>query len=182
MTSEASRALWPMRQGIIRKGVSVTMGVSLLVLSVTLVMILADKGGACYNGFSRARRREAHMTTDSENGISLAHLRLPVSGVADSIGFFEALGAKPDIRQDNFAVVALRDGTRLQLVQAEGAPRTDQALQFDFVVADIDAAWADCQAKGLAPTEIARSRIHDSFVVVSPDGYRVKVNSRFNGG
>ncbi len=123
------------------------------------------------------------MNADSKSAVGLAHLRLPVTDLSGAVGFFEAIGARADTRREKFVVVELRDRTRLQLTQSEEAGPAGNALQFDFKVADIDAAWRDYQAKGLNPSEITRRNPgHDSFVLVGPDAYEIKVNSEFNRG
>ena len=120
------------------------------------------------------------MTGGPQSAIALAHLRLPVSDVAQAVSFFEAIGARADVRQESFAVVELRDRTRLQLRQS-AEPVAGAPLQFDFKVGDIDAAWRDYDAKGLNPGEITRRRPgHDSFVVTGPDAWEVQINSAFN--
>ena len=86
-------------------------------------------------------------------------------------------------QRENFVVVELRDRTRLQLTQSAEAIPIGNTLQFDFKVADIDAAWQDYQSKGLNPSEIIRRTPgHDSFILVGPDAHEVKVNSGFNRG
>ncbi len=121
------------------------------------------------------------MTTDQKASVILAHLRLSVSDLSSAVSFFEALGGKRDTQREGFTVVELRDNTRLQLTQAEGAVTRNSPLQFDFKVDDIDAAWQDYSAKGLAPSEIARRNPgHDSFLLTGPDGCEVKINSGFN--
>ena len=123
------------------------------------------------------------MNEISNAAVALAHLRLSVSDLSDAVAFFEAIGARADTRRENFTVVELRDRTRLQLTQSKEAVATGSFLQFDFKVDDIDAAWQDSQAKGLNPSEITRRTPgHDSFVLVGPDAYEVKVNSGFNRG
>ena len=123
------------------------------------------------------------MNDDSPSAVALAHLRLSVTDLPGAVGFFEAIGARADTRRENFVVVEMRDRTRLQLTQSEEAVPAGNFLQFDFKVADIDAAWRDYQEKGLNPSEIVRRKPgHDSFVLVGPDAYEVKVNSGFNPG
>ena len=123
------------------------------------------------------------MSTDSKSAVILAHLRLPVSDLEGAIRFFEAIGARADTRREGFAVVELRDHTRLQLTQTAEAIPAGRALQFDFKVEDIDAAWADYKAKGLAPSEIARRNPgHDSFVLHGPDSCEIRINSGFKRG
>ncbi len=120
------------------------------------------------------------MDTDLKSAITLAHLRLPVTDLSKAIAFFEAIGARADVRRENFVVVELRDRTRLQLTQAEENIPAGNTLQFDFKVEDIDAAWREYDAKGLNPAEIIRRDPgHDSFILSGPDACKVKINSGF---
>ena len=120
------------------------------------------------------------MNTDSKSAIALAHLRLSVTDLSQAIAFFEAVGARADVRRENFAVVELRDRTRLQLIQSEGNVPAGNTLQFDFKVEDIDAAWQEYDAKGLNPAEIIRRNPgHDSFILSGPDECEVRINSGF---
>ncbi len=120
------------------------------------------------------------MNTVSKSAIALAHLRLSVTDLPGAIAFFEGIGARADTRRENFAVVELRDRTRLQLTQSEQNVAAGNTLQFDFRVEDIDAAWQEYQAKGLNPTDIVRRNPgHDSFILSGPDACEVKINSGF---
>jgi len=121
------------------------------------------------------------MTTDTKAAVILAHLRLSVSDLAGAVDFFESIGGERDTQREGFTVVELRDHTRLQLTQSPEPITTASALQFDFKVEDIDAAWQAYVAKGLNPSDIARRNPgHDSFVLTGPDGCEVKINSGFN--
>jgi catechol 2,3-dioxygenase-like lactoylglutathione lyase family enzyme len=123
------------------------------------------------------------MTSHMNSAISLAHLRLSVTDLAKAISFFEAIGARADAQREGFAVVELRDHTRLQLIRSEQTIAPGNPLQFDFKVEDIDAAWQAYKAKGLNPTEILRRNPgHDSFTLNGPDGCEIKINSTFNRG
>lgn len=121
------------------------------------------------------------MVNASTSGAVLGHLRLRVSDLDTAVSFFESLGAQKDIDHDNFAVVEFRDRTRLQLTRSNEISTTSP-LQFDFVVENIDSTWSALKAKGLAPSNIVRSRAHDNFMVTGPDGYEIKINSKFKGG
>ena len=121
------------------------------------------------------------MTTDQKASVVLAHLRLSVSDLAGAVDFFEAIGGERDTQREGFTVVELRDHTRLQLTQSPEPAAAASALQFDFKVKDIDAAWQDYVVKGLKPSKIARRNPgHDSFVLTGPDGCEIKINSGFN--
>ena len=121
------------------------------------------------------------MATDQKASVILAHLRLSVTDLAGAVDFFEAIGGDRDTQREGFTVVELRDHTRLQLTQSPEPAAAASALQFDFKVEDIDAAWQDYVVKGLKPSKIARRNPgHDSFVLTGPDGCEIKINSGFN--
>ncbi len=123
------------------------------------------------------------MTTETRSSITLGHLRLPVSDLEGAIGFFEAIGGRRDTRREGFAVVELRERTRIQLFQSDRSLPPGAGLQFDFRVEDIDAAWNDYRAKGLQPTDIARRTPgHDSFLLSGPGGIEIRINSSFKRG
>jgi len=120
------------------------------------------------------------MINGTDSAISLAHLRLVVCDVAAAVEFFEALGGAVAVHQDKFAVVALADDTRLQLIQSEDRVVAVGSLQFDFRVGDIDFAWQSYADKGLNPDEIQRRTPgHDSFTVIGPDATEVKINGTY---
>ncbi len=120
------------------------------------------------------------MTTDPKAAVILAHLRLSVSDLAGAVDFFEAIGGERDTQREGFTVVELRDHTRLQLTQSQEPVPAASALQFDFKVEDIDAAWHAYDAKGLNPSDIARRNPgNDSFVMTGPYGSKRKINTGF---
>lgn len=120
------------------------------------------------------------MTSESKSAVTLGHLRLSVTNLKGAVNFFEAMGAHQDVDRDGFAVVEFSDRTRLQLTETKEAVAGDGALQFDFRVDDIDAAWKTFSDKGLKPSEITRRNPgHDWFLLDGPDGVEVKINSAF---
>ena len=97
------------------------------------------------------------MNDNSKSAVALAHLRLSVTHLSEAVEFFEAIGARANTQRENFVVVELRDRTRLQLTQSKEAIPAGNSLQFDFKVADIDAAWQDYQA-GISTVAIKTER------------------------
>ena len=58
---------------------------------------------------------------------------------------------------------------------------SENFLQFDFKVDNIDEARQDFCNKGLNPSQIVRRNPgHDSFTLIGPDHCEVKINSGFN--
>ena len=80
------------------------------------------------------------MDTPSKSAVALAHLRLSVTNLSEAVEFFEAIGARADTRREGFTVVELHDRTRLQLTQTNAKISSENFLQFDFKVDNIDEA------------------------------------------
>ena len=60
--------------------------------------------------------------------------------------------------------------------------RPGTGAPFDLMVDDIDAAHRDYAGKGLSPAPVSRGRIHNSFELAGPDGWRFTVNSSHASG
>jgi len=76
---------------------------------------------------------------------------------------------------DGFAVLELRGGTHLVLLQSEEAGAG--SAPFDLMVEDLDDTHRELSERGLSPSEISRGKIHDSFQVRDPSGLDVTFNS-----
>jgi len=100
---------------------------------------------------------------------------LTVNDVNASAEFWRGIGMREVERNAQVAVLELRGGTHLVLVP--GAPSGDGDAPFDVMVEDLDETHAAWEARGLGPSPIERGRIHASFTVRDPNGYRVTVNS-----
>ena len=117
------------------------------------------------------------QTIDQRPPVAVGHVRLSATDIAVAGRWLEAVGLRPIFADPDLAVLELRGGTHV-VVRKAGQPAADgTAAPFDLMVDDIEAARRDYAAKGLAPTEIARGRIHDSFHIAGPDGYDFRVCS-----
>ena len=65
---------------------------------------------------------------------------------------------------------------------APGDVAEHPAAPFDLMVDDLDATHAAWRKRGLDPSPNKRGRIHASFTVLDPDGYRVTINSSHVAG
>jgi catechol 2,3-dioxygenase-like lactoylglutathione lyase family enzyme len=110
----------------------------------------------------------------------IGHAVLAVNDVESSADFWRGIGMREVERNPQVAVLELRGGTHLVLVP--GTPPENGDAPFDLMVEDLDATHADWRARGLDPSPIERGRIHASFTVRDPNGYRVKVNSSHVSG
>ena len=76
---------------------------------------------------------------------------------------------------DEVAVLELRGGTHLVLI--EDAQAEPGQADFDLMVEDIDAVYADFQAREFQVSEMTEGRIHNSFTLTEPGGHEIQVNS-----
>lgn len=121
-------------------------------------------------------------TKDSRPPMAVGHVSLRVRNVAASATFFDRLGLRPVFRGSDIAIFELRGGTHLLLFPTRAAVKKDRAAPFDLMVDDIVAARRSLERKGLGPTPLDRGRIHDSFVLREPSGWRITVNSTHASG
>jgi hypothetical protein len=121
-------------------------------------------------------------TTDKRPPVAVGHVRLPVVDVGTAARWLETAGLRPIVTMEDLAVLELRGGTHVVVRKSDGPPAPGTIAPFDLMVDDIEAAHRDYAAKGLAPSEIRRGRIHDSFEVAGPDGWTFTINSSHASG
>lgn len=121
-------------------------------------------------------------TADQRPPVAVGHVRLNVVDVGAAARWLETVGLRPIVTMDDLAVLELRGGTHVVVRLAERAPAPASAAPFDLMVDDVDATHRDYAEKGLSPSPISRGRIHDSFQLTGPDGWRFTVNSSHASG
>ena len=121
------------------------------------------------------------MSTDERPRLAVGHVSLEVEDVGDAYAFFVRHGMRDIFRSDDFGVLELRGGTHLVLSRAREAVEAGRKAPFDLMVDDIDAARVEFTGAGVTATEIARGRIHDTFHIEGPGGYRFAVTSSHAG-
>jgi catechol 2,3-dioxygenase-like lactoylglutathione lyase family enzyme len=112
---------------------------------------------------------------DGRPPVWIGHAVLSVTDLHRSADFWRDIGMREVERNDDVAVLELRGGTHLLLLP--GTPAGDAGAPFDLMVDDLEATHAEWKARGLDPSPIEQGRIHASFTVRDPNGYRVTVNS-----
>jgi hypothetical protein len=121
-------------------------------------------------------------TTDQRPPVAVGHVRLNVVDVGAAARWLETVGLRPIVTMDELAVLELRGGTHVVVRPIEHGPAPGAAAPFDLMVDDVDATHRDYAAKGLSPSAISRGRIHDSFQLAGPDGWKFTVNSSHASG
>ena len=120
-------------------------------------------------------------TKDRRPPVAVGHVYLDATDVPAAARWLETVGLRPIFEADDFAVLELRGGTHLVVSQTKRRPRKGSAAPFDLMVDDVVATRRAYAAKGLKPSKIREGRIHDTFHVEGPDGYRFSVTSSHAG-
>ena len=121
------------------------------------------------------------MSNDERPRLAVGHVNLEVEDVGDAYAFFVRHGMRDIFKGEDFGVLELRGGTHLVLSRAGGAVEPGRKAPFDLMVDDIDAARAEFTEAGTAATDITRGRIHDTFHIEGPSGWRFAVTSSHAG-
>ena len=113
--------------------------------------------------------------TDPRPPVWIGHVRMNSRSVEETTAFMLNIGMRSIVQNDRISVLELRGGTHLVIAGAEDGEPGD--AEFDLMVEDVDATYAEYTAKGLTVSDIQRGRIHDSFTLTEPGGNRITVNS-----
>ena len=113
--------------------------------------------------------------TDPRPPVWIGHVRMNSRSVEETTAFMLNIGMRSIVQNDRISVLELRGGTHLVIAGAEDGETGD--AEFDLMVEDVDATYAEYTAKGLTVSDIQRGRIHDSFTLTEPGGNRITVNS-----
>ena len=121
------------------------------------------------------------MSNDGRPRLAVGHVKLEVEDVDDAYAFFVRHGMRDIFKGEDFGVLELRGGTHLVLSRAGEVIAPGGEAPFDLMVDDIDAAHAELTEAGTTATEITRGRIHDTFHIEGPSGWRFAVTSSHAG-
>ena len=121
------------------------------------------------------------MSADERPRLAVGHVSLEVEDVGGACTFFVRHGMRDIFQGEEFAVLELRGGTHLVLSRSKETIEAGRKAPFDLMVDDIDAARAEFAEAGVPATDISRGRIHDTFHVDGPSGYRFAVTSSHAG-
>ena len=121
------------------------------------------------------------MGSDERPRLAVGHVSLDVDDVDGACAFFVRHGMRDVFRSEEVGVLELRGGTHLVLRRVETAIEAGRAAPFDLMVDDVDRAREEFTSAGVAATGITRGRIHDTFHIEGPSGYRIAVTSSHAG-
>ena len=116
---------------------------------------------------------------DDRPPVWIGHTTLATRDLSGTHEFMIQLGMRPIADGDEFAVLELRGGTHLVVLQSDSADVGP--VPFDLMVEDLEATHGELIEKfreqGIRPSEIEPGKIHRSFTLTSPAGHIVKFNS-----
>ena len=121
------------------------------------------------------------MSTDDRPGLAVGHVNLEVEDVGGAYEFFVRHCMRDIFKGEDFGVLELRGGTHLVLSRSKEEVEPGRKAPFDLMVDDIDAARVEFTNAGVSATDITRGRIHDTFHIEGPGGYRFAVTSSHAG-
>ena len=127
------------------------------------------------DGYNRHPVNREPEMGDERPDIWIGHVSLHTAKLDKSEAFMKQIGLRPIFRGDEVAVLELRGGTHIVLLFDDEAQLS--LAEFDFMVEDIDATYAEFSRLGLSLSEMERGKIHDSFKVTEPGGNSIVVNS-----
>ena len=119
---------------------------------------------------------------DQRPPVAIGHVSLSVTDVGAAARWLVTVGLRPLVASGDLAVLELRGGTHLVVIQAEQPPESRTRAPFDLMFDDVDATHRIFEERGLSPSPIRRGRIHDSFEIVGPDGWVFTINSSHASG
>jgi len=116
---------------------------------------------------------------DERPPVWIGHVAMHSAKVDESSQFMQLIGMRLIAGGEEFAVLEMRGGTHLVLTS--DAQSSLIKGSFDLMVDDLDATREHFIQLGLAPGEIKRGQIHDSFEQREPGGSTITFNSSHVG-
>jgi catechol 2,3-dioxygenase-like lactoylglutathione lyase family enzyme len=112
---------------------------------------------------------------DQRPPVWVGHITLTTDCLEDSREFMASLGMRRIASGDGFAVLELRAGTHLVLLERDEIE--PGVAPFDLMVENLDTTHQRLSDLGLAPSAISEGQIHRSFTVRDPSGHTISFNS-----
>jgi hypothetical protein len=125
------------------------------------------------------------MNGDTNNDVDprppvwVGHVAMYSTSVTESSTFMQQIGMRLIADGDEFAVLEMRGGTHLVVTSDSESGLIKGS--FDLMVEDLDDTHKQYTELGLAPGEIERGQIHDSFELREPGGTAITFNSTHVG-
>ena len=121
---------------------------------------------------------------DNRPEVAVGHVRLHTGDIDKCREFYALLGMRECMAWDGMAILELRGGTHLLLIETDDEMQHVLDPIFDLLVDDVESYKSRLDAAGCDTSAVTfHQRIgHYRFSVVDPDGRRVVVHSDHTQG
>lgn len=111
--------------------------------------------------------------SDSRPGCAVGHVFMRAAEVPAAVERLVAVGVRPIVRNERFAVLELRGGTHIVVQQLEEEEGVHE-LAFDLMFEDLPRARERFVAAGFEVSEISSGKIHDGFTASAPERFSLR--------
>ena len=122
--------------------------------------------------------------SDERPAVAIGHVRLHTADVQASAAFYEQLGMRACMAWEGMAILELRGGTHLLLIEVEDEIQQLLDPVFDLMVDDLIVFRQRLAALGIEASEVTEHEMirHQRIYVEDPDGHRIAVHSDHTDG
>jgi hypothetical protein len=117
---------------------------------------------------------------DGRPPVWVGHILMKTNRLSESWDFMSKIGLRPIELHADVAVLELRGGTHLVLIQSDSV--SPGPAPFDLMVEDLEETHRLFSELGLRPSPIQAGAIHRSFTVEDPSRQRISFNSNHVSG
>lgn len=122
--------------------------------------------------------------SDERPAVAIGHVRLHTADVPAATTFYEQLGMRKCMAWDGMAILELRGGTHLLLIEVGDEIQHLLDPVFDLMVDDLVEFKKQMANLGIETSEITRHGTinHQRCFVEDPDGHRIAIHSDHTEG
>ena len=124
------------------------------------------------------------MSGTDRPDVAIGHVRLHAGNLDTTRAFYELLGMRTCMAWDGMAILELRGGTHLLLIETDDEMQQVLDPVFDLMVDDVNAMKARLDEAGCGTSDVTYHQIigHHRFTVKDPDGRRLTIHSDHTEG
>ena len=122
-----------------------------------------------------------NMAKKTRPPVWIGHMTQKVSNVKKMEAFYRKLGLRPIMKRTDMAIFELRGGTHLIIFDKKKHSRVPHQ-KFDIMVDDLKKFHTSLKRKRLKVGKVSKGYIHETFVVTTPEGSKLSINSSHTGG
>ena len=122
--------------------------------------------------------------SDERPAVAIGHVRLHTADAKVATTFYEQLGMRMCMAWEGMAILELRLGTHLLLIEVDDGIQQVLDPVFDLTVDDLPAYRQQLRDLDIETSEITSHPLinHQRFFVQDPDGHRIAIHSDHTEG